>query len=62
MTPERSIAFVRAIKDRFGPNMHVWLYTNGTLATTDILMKLRDAGLDEIRFDIGAINYNLNPL
>lgn len=62
MTPERSIAFIRAIKDRFGPNMHVWLYTNGALATTDILMKLRDAGLDEIRFDIGAINYNLTPL
>jgi len=62
MTPERSIAFIRAIKDRFGPTMHVWLYTNGTLATTDILMELRDAGLDEIRFDIGAIDYNLNPL
>jgi uncharacterized protein len=45
MTPERSIAFIRAIKDRFGPAMHVWLYTNGTLATTDILMELRDAGL-----------------
>lgn len=62
MTPKRSIAFVRAIKDRFGSAMHVWLYTNGTLATMDLLMELRDAGLDEIRFDIGAIDYNLTPL
>lgn len=62
LTPERSLAFVRAIKDRFGSAMHVWLYTNGTLATIDILTQLRDAGLDEIRIDIGATDYNLNAL
>lgn len=62
LTPERSLAFVRAIKDRFGSAMHVWLYTNGTLATVDILTQLRDAGLDEIRIDIGATDYNLNSL
>ncbi len=62
LTPERSLAFVRAIKDYFGSAMHVWLYTNGTLATVDILTQLRDAGLDEIRFDIGATDYNLEPL
>ncbi len=42
--------------------MHVWLYTNGTLATVDILTQLRDAGLDEIRFDIGATDYNLGMI
>ncbi|MFT5700392.1 MAG: pyruvate formate-lyase activating enzyme-like uncharacterized protein [Desulforhopalus sp.] len=62
LTPKRSLAFVRAIKDYFGSAMHVWLYTNGTLATIDILTQLRDAGLDEIRFDIGATDYNLEPL
>ncbi len=62
LTLERSLSFVRAIKHRFGSAMHVWLYTNGTLATVDILTQLRDAGLDEIRFDIGATDYNLKPL
>jgi pyruvate formate-lyase activating enzyme-like uncharacterized protein len=62
LTPERTLSFVRAIKDHFGSAMHVWLYTNGTLATVDILTQLRDAGLDEIRFDIGATDYNLNAL
>lgn len=62
LTLERSLSFVRAIKNRFGSAMHVWLYTNGTLATVDILTQLRDAGLDEIRFDIGATDYNLQPL
>ncbi len=62
LTPERSLAFVRAIKDHFGSAIHVWLYTNGTLATVDILTQLRDAGLDEIRIDIGATDYNLHAL
>ncbi|WP_136810239.1 radical SAM protein [Desulfosediminicola flagellatus] len=62
LTLERSLAFIRAIKRRFGSGIHVWLYTNGTLATVETLSKLRDAGLDEIRFDIGAIDYNLQPL
>ena len=42
--------------------MHVWLYTNGTRVDRDILLRLRDAGLDEIRFDIGATGYRLDKL
>ncbi|ABA88616.1 radical SAM domain iron-sulfur cluster-binding oxidoreductase [Syntrophotalea carbinolica DSM 2380] len=59
---KRSLAYVRAIKKHFGDGMHVWLYTNGTLANGDILHQLRDAGLDEIRFDIGATEYHLDKL
>ena len=62
LTLGRSLSFIRAIKNRFGSAMHVWLYTNGTLATVDILTQLRDAGLDEIRFDIGATDYNLGMI
>lgn len=58
----RSLAYVKAIKQRFGSGIHVWLYTNGTLATDTVLGHLQDAGLDEIRFDIGATNYSLEPL
>jgi pyruvate formate-lyase activating enzyme-like uncharacterized protein len=34
------------------PNIHTRLYTNGDLVDEDILVKLRDSGLDEIRFSI----------
>jgi len=33
--------------------------TNGTLATKDKPLELRDAGLDEIRLGIGAVQYSL---
>ena len=28
----------------------------------DLCRRLRDAGLDEIRFDLGAVEYNLNKV
>lgn len=59
LTPNRSIAFLAAAKQHFGERLHSWLYTNGTLVDRDILLRLRDAGLDEIRFDIGATSYSL---
>ena len=62
LTPGRSLAFITAIKRRFGAAMHVWLYTNGTLLTADLAARLRDAGLDEIRLDIGATGYRLDAL
>jgi pyruvate formate-lyase activating enzyme-like uncharacterized protein len=62
LTFGRTLAFVTAIKKRFGAAMHVWLYTNGTLVDDEKLGRLRDAGLDEIRFDIGATDYRLDKL
>ena len=62
MNPKRSLAYVRAVKKHFGDAMHVWLYTNGTLANSELLRQLGDAGLDEIRFDIGATDYQLDKL
>jgi len=62
LTPQRSLAFVTAIKRHFGTAMHVWLYTNGLLFDEAMAARLRDAGLDEIRFDIGANHYRLDAL
>jgi uncharacterized protein len=56
---EKSLSYVRALRHTCGPDLHIWLYTNGILATTDKLRLLADAGLDEIRFDIGATAYDL---
>lgn len=62
LTLDKSVRFVRSIKKHFGDTMHVWLYTNGILATVENIRRLADAGLNEIRFDIGATNYNYRQL
>jgi len=59
LTPDRTLAYLTAVKKRFGDAVHLWLYTNGTLLTRDLVLRLRDAGLNEIRFDIGATRYHL---
>jgi pyruvate formate-lyase activating enzyme-like uncharacterized protein len=59
LTPGRTLGFLRAIKEHFGAGMHLWLYTNGTLLTRELVAELAAAGLDEIRFDIGATGYSL---
>ncbi|WP_320043163.1 radical SAM protein [uncultured Desulfobacter sp.] len=41
---------------------HIWMYTNGTLVTTDRLKILRDNGLKEIRFDLSAVDYAVDNL
>lgn len=62
LTLDRTLLFLRKIRERFGAGMYVWLYTNGLLADRDTLCLLRDAGIDEIRFNIGAGNYRLDPV
>ena len=44
------------IKKFHDAGIHQHLYTNGTLATSESLKALADAGLDEIRFNLGASN------
>lgn len=62
LTFDRTLLYVRKIKKRFGSKIHLWLYTNGILASEDKIGQLADAGLDEIRFDISADNYSLEHL
>jgi len=60
LTLERSLDYLLTAKKHFGDKIHSWIYTNGSLVTSDILARLRDCGLDEIRFDIGALDYSLD--
>jgi pyruvate formate-lyase activating enzyme-like uncharacterized protein len=59
LTPDATMKFIAAVNKKFGSRIYIWLYTNGTLVDRDILLRLRDAGLNEIRFDIGALGYTL---
>lgn len=62
MTPDLTLSYLSAVRKRCGDDVHLWLYTNGTLLTADLCSRLKDAGLDEIRFDLGAVRYNLKKL
>jgi uncharacterized protein len=62
LTPELTLAYLTAVRKRCGDALHLWLYTNGTMLTADLCGRLRDAGLNEIRFDLGAVRYNLKKL
>ncbi|MDD2851864.1 MAG: radical SAM protein [Desulfuromonadaceae bacterium] len=62
LAPALTLAYVNAVRRRCGDKVHLWLYTNGILLTTDLCSRLRDAGLNEIRFDLGAVGYSLEKL
>lgn len=49
--PEKCAEFIRHVKSRDSRTL-VRIYTNGDLADKDTLMRLADAGLDEIRFGL----------
>jgi pyruvate formate-lyase activating enzyme-like uncharacterized protein len=59
---DKLLMFLEMIKRRFGREMYVWLYTNGHLVDAAKLRSLRKAGLDEVRFNIHARNYDLGPV
>ncbi|HYG58563.1 MAG TPA: radical SAM protein [Symbiobacteriaceae bacterium] len=49
--PEESIAFFQKAKELF-PSVYTRLYTSGDHVTPDLLGRLKEAGLDEIRFSV----------
>ncbi|MCW7753137.1 radical SAM protein [Desulfobotulus sp. H1] len=60
LTLGRTLDYIRAVRDRMGLGIHLWMYTNGILVSRENLKALARAGLDEIRFDIGAMDYRLD--
>lgn len=59
LTLDRTLSYLKAVRERLGKKVHIWMYTNGILADAAKLRALAAAGLDEIRFDIGAMAYSL---
>lgn len=60
LTLDRSLDFVRTVRERFGESVYLWLYTNGMLATDEAMAALAGAGLNEIRFNLHANGYRLD--
>ncbi len=46
----RTLKYIKLLKDYFGKNHHIHLYTNGMYASIDNLKELKNKGLDELRF------------
>ena len=59
---DRLSAYIKEIRERLGKKIYLWIYTNGALATKNNITRLKNIGLDEIRFNISANNYDLRPV
>jgi uncharacterized protein len=55
---DRTVKFIQTVRKQCNPELYIWMYTNGILISDDKLKALAGAGLNEIRFDLGAVNYN----
>ena len=58
----RMLEYITKIRQCFGNKHHIWAYTNGDLVTKSNLSLLQQAGLNELRFDIAANNYDLTTV
>jgi len=50
MTLDRTCEFIKKLKNKFGKEFHIHLYTSLNLVTEKSMKQLYEAGLDEIRF------------
>jgi len=60
ITYDKTLRFITRIREEMGPDLYIWMYTNGILLDEQKLKALRSAGLDEIRLDIGATGYRID--
>jgi pyruvate formate-lyase activating enzyme-like uncharacterized protein len=62
LTFGRLLRYLRRLRRDHGDGLYIWLYTNGLALTDEKLVQLRAEGLDEIRFNLYASNYDLDRL
>ncbi|HSW60232.1 MAG TPA: radical SAM protein [bacterium] len=60
LTFDRTLNYLKELRKKCSPDIYTWLYTNGALVNEEQLKMLKDEGLNEIRFDIGAFGYSLD--
>lgn len=56
------LKYIKIIKKSCDSKIYIWLYTNGDLVSKKNLKTLSDLGLNELRFDLSARNYDLSPV
>lgn len=56
------ITYIQKIRERLGSEIYIWVYTNGDLVDRQKLLALKNAGMNELRFDISSRNYDLKKI
>ncbi len=56
---ERTLEYTRALKKRFGKNFHIHIYLPTDSVNFEMIRRLHDAGIDEIRFHPYFLKRNL---
>jgi pyruvate formate-lyase activating enzyme-like uncharacterized protein len=59
---DKLCTYLEKIRAAFGQKLYLWIYTNGDLVDRDKLKTLRSLGVNEIRFNISAQNYDLSTV
>lgn len=58
---ERTVSYIRLLKEKQGKEFHIHLYTSLNLVSEEVLAQLHHAGLDEIRFHLDLESETLWP-
>lgn len=59
---DRTLEFLKTLRQKCSPDLYVWMYTNGILANKSKMQVLAEESLNEIRFDIGATGFSLDKV
>lgn len=59
---ERTLQYLKTLRQQCDPDLYIWMYTNGMLADAAKLQALAAEHLNEIRFDIGATGFGLDKV
>ncbi|MHC4648253.1 MAG: radical SAM protein [Planctomycetota bacterium] len=59
MVMDRLTAFILQIRKDLDDDVYLWMYTNGELVEEKKLKQLKDLGLNEVRLNIAAQDYDL---
>ena len=59
---DRTLDYLKQVRRKCNSETYVWMYTNGILAETQKFRKLASAGINEVRFDIGATAFRLDKI
>lgn len=58
----RTLEYLKQVRKSCDPGIYVWMYTNGILGDREKFNQLANAGLNEVRFDIGATGFKTSKI
>lgn len=59
---DKVLNYLKSVRKMCNPEIYTWMYTNGILGSEKRFEALGGAGLNEVRFDIGATDYTIDAV